>query len=60
VRGFSLIAEYMSFDLNDVKDRAASALSANNVDEARGVYTAAILDVTIDNKQYTLRCSNMN
>ena len=35
----------MSFDLEDVKNEAAAALQGNNVEEARGVYMAAIMDV---------------
>ena len=35
----------MSFDLTEIKDQANAALKGNNVEEARGVYMAAIMDV---------------
>ena len=35
----------MSFDLEEIKDQASAALKGSNVEEARGVYMAAIMDV---------------
>ena len=35
----------MSFDLEEVKRQASDSLNENNLEEARGIYLAAILDV---------------